>query len=107
MEKRKRKISYIRKPFARRSLFSLPLALMALVLAGVSLWISVRMQGNGDLSIAGWACSSLLFALTAVIYGLLSFFEEEKNYMLARIGAGIGGILVLFWICIILVGVLA
>lgn len=107
MEKRKRKISYIRKPFARRSLFSLPLALVALALAAVSLGLSVQMKGNGDLRIAAWGCSSLLFALTALIYGLLSFLEKEKNYILARIGAGTGGILVVFWICIILVGTLA
>ena len=107
MEKRKRKISYIRKPFARRSLVCLPLALAAVALAAVSLGLSVQMQGQGDLRIAAWGCSSLLFALAAIVYGLLSFFEKEMNYMLARIVAGIGGILVLFWVCIILVGVLA
>lgn len=107
MGRRTRKISYVRKPFARKSFAALPLALAALALGVISLTLSVRMQGNGDLNVAAWGLSSFLFAVMALVYGLLAFLEREKNYLLAKIAVGISGCLVLFWICILVVGVLS
>ena len=48
--------------------------------------------------------SSFLFAVFGVIYGWASFQEEEKNYILAKIGAPISGLIVIFWIVLILIG---
>ncbi len=107
MERTSRKISYVRKPFARKSFVALSLTLAALALGIVSLALSVSMEGNGDLNVAAWAVSSFLFAVMALAYGLLSFLEREMNYLLAKIAAGISGCLVLFWICIFIVGVLS
>lgn len=107
MGRTSRKISYVRKPFARKSFVALSLALAAVVFGVISLALSVRMQGNGELNVAAWGVSSILFAVMALVYGLLSFLEREMNYLLAKIAAGISGCLVLFWICIIVVGVLS
>ena len=106
MRRQKFKISYIRKPFAKRSRICLFLTLMALVLCIVSLGLSVRQQGQGELNVAAWAVSSLVFALGALIYGGLSFLGKEKNYLLAKIGLWMAGGLTIFWICLILAGIL-
>lgn len=107
MAERKRKISYIKKPFAVKSRISLFLVLGALLLCGVSLGLSVRLEGQGELNVAAWGTSSFLFAVFGLIYGGLSFLEPEKNYLLAKISMGIGGLLVLFWVCMTIVGILS
>lgn len=106
MRRQKFKISYIRKPFAKKSLVCLPLAVAALVMGGISVSLSVRLQGQGELNIAAWGVSSFLFALMALAYGGLSFLEKEKNYLLSRIGMWTAGVLVVLWICVTVVGVI-
>ena len=106
MGKRRYKISYIRKPFAKRSRICLPLALVSLVLCVISIALSVRQQGQGGLDIAAWGVSSLIFAIVALAYGGLSLMEKEKNYLLAKIGMWTAGILVILWICVVVAGVI-
>lgn len=104
MRRKNHKISYIRKPFARKSFFCLPLAAAALVFGIVSLVLSVRMQGNGEINVAAWGLSSILFAVAALAYGMTSFLEREMNYILSKIGIGISAALLVFWVCMIIVG---
>lgn len=106
MRERRFKISYIKKPFAKRSFICLPLAVVALAFGIVSLYLSVQLQGNGGLNVGAWGLSSLLFAVAGLVYGGLSFTEKEKNYNLAKIGTVISGLLILFWLCMIIVGLL-
>jgi len=104
VERGKHKISYIRKPFARRSWVSLLAAAVSLTSCIVSLSLSVRLQGNGELNVAAWGLTSFLFAIVAFGYGLLSFLEKEMNYILAQISTAIGGFFTFLWICLLVVG---
>ncbi len=106
MQKGNRKISYIKKPFAGRSFISLGATAAALVCCIVSLWLSVNMQGNGGLNMAAWGVSSLVASGVGIGYGLISFMEKEKNYVLAKISLGISGFLALFWIFLVIIGLL-
>ena len=106
MRKQRYKISYIRRPFAKRSRICLPLALISLAFCVVSFTLSVQQQGQGGLNIAAWGVSSLLFAVVALAYGGLSLLEKEKNYLLAKIGMWTAGILVILWICVVVAGVI-
>lgn len=106
MGKGNRKISYIKKPFAKNSRVSLPAAVLSLLLWGVSLYLSVREGGQGDINVAAWGLSSLISGAVALAYGGFAMMEKEKNYILARIGMGIGGVMVLFWVCMVIVGLL-
>ena len=72
----------------------------------ISIFLSVQQKGQGELNVAAWAVSSFLFAVTALIYGGLAFLEKDKNYLLARIGMWMAGILLVLWICVIVVGVI-
>ncbi len=105
MQRGKRKISYIKKPFASNSRISFPAAVLALVLCGVSMYLSIRAQGQGGLNVAAWGLSSMISGVIALVYGGFSMMEKEKNYILAKISIVIGGLLTLFWICMIIVGV--
>lgn len=106
MRERQFKISYIKKPFAKKSFICLPVSLAALAFCAVSLYLSIRLEGNGELNVGAWGLSSLLFAVAGLAYGGLSFLEKEKNYNLAKIGLVVSGLLVLFWVCMIIVGLL-
>lgn len=104
MPGRQRKISYIKKPFARKSLVSLPFALLALASCVVSLAISVHHQGSGDINVAAWGVTSMIFGVIALCYSITSFVEQEKNYILAKISLAISSLLLVFWICMVVVG---
>lgn len=106
MRKGKQRISYIRKPFARKSFVALSFAVAALVCCVVSLGLSVRQQGHGDVNIAAWAVSSIVFSVVALVYGGVSFLEKEMNYILAKLSMVTGAVLFVFWLCLLLVGLL-
>lgn len=98
------RISYIRKPMAQNSYLCLGLAAVGLVLGIAGMALSVRNQGNTPLGAISMCFSSLLFSCVSLYYGFQSFKEEEKNYLLARIGTAAGGILVIWWLVTILIG---
>jgi len=106
MARGKYKISYIKKPFARGSFVCLSAALLAFILCGVSLYLSVRLEGQGGLDVAAWGFSSMVSSLVSLVYGVISLAQKEKNYLFARIGMTAGSIMVLFWICMIMVGLM-
>lgn len=82
------------------------LSVVSLALGMISLTLSVRLQGAGELNVAAWGISSFLFAFCSLVYGGLSLFDREGNYLLSKIGMGISGGLLIFWICLIIVGLM-
>lgn len=104
MAQKTKKISYIKKPMAQNGFICLGLAAVALFLCLSGLGISIRNQGNTPVGGTAVCFSSFLFAVFGVVYGWASFQEEEKNYILAKIGAPISGLIVFFWIVLILIG---
>ncbi|MCD8083745.1 MAG: calcium:proton exchanger [Clostridiales bacterium] len=103
----RQRISYIKKPFAKRSFISLGFAAAALLCFGVSLGLSVCAMGNAGVNVAAWGFSSLVFSVIAVGYGAASFTEKETNTLLAKIGLGIGAVLLVFWVFMVILGTLA
>ena len=93
------KISYIRKPLARRGKMSLLLAAIATLLGALGVYFGVQGNGNAGLSVA-----ALLFALVSLWYGWLAFLERNRNYLMARISLGISGLWAVFWVCMMIVG---
>ena len=79
MPKVKKKISYIKKPFSRKSFISVGFAAAALICCGFSLGLSVSHQGNGGLNVAAWGLSSLIFSLIGGFYGLIFLYGERKK----------------------------
>ncbi len=98
------KVSYIRHPFAKNSYYSLALAVLGLLLAAASMALSVRNAGQGGLVTGALGFSSIAAVVMGGWYGLLSFTEKEKNYILTKIGLGIILVVVVFWLMVIIVG---
>ncbi len=101
----KNRISYVTNPFAKNSFPCLGLSIASLGLGSAAMYISVSLAGQGGLNTGALGFSSLIFALMSLWYGFLSFREKERNYILARIGTGLGGVLVIVWLVIIITGI--
>lgn len=99
------RVSYVKKPFAKNSLYAIGLAVTGLLLLGLGLYGAVRTQGQAGLNVGALGFSSLLVGIVAVWYGVKSFSEKDMNYILAKIGSGIGMVLVLVWCSIIIIGI--
>lgn len=99
-----KKVSYIRKPFARRSFLCIGLAGGAFVLGAFGIGSAVMTAGQAELNVAAVCFSSLLVSLVSLIYGALSFFEREKKYILSKIGMAVSGLLVIIWAVLIIIG---
>ncbi len=107
MPRKQRKISYIKKPFAHKSFYSLGFAAVTLLACVVSIFLSVQSQGSGEVNVAAWGLTSIIFALVSVSYGVTSFLEKEMNYILSKISLVISGMLLVFWGILIIVGLFA
>ncbi len=103
MQKQK-KVSYIRKPFARRSFLSLGLAIGALILGIIGIASSVMTAGQVQLNVAAVCFCSLVISAFSLAYGILSFYEKEKKYILSKIGLGISAALIILWAVLIIIG---
>lgn len=99
-----KKVSYIRKPFARRSFLCLGLAVGALILGSLGLISSVMSAGDAPLNVAAVCFSSMVVCAVSLGYGMLSFLEKERKYILSKVGVGISGLLLLFWLVLIIIG---
>lgn len=98
------KVSYIRHPFAKNSYFSLILAVLSLLLIVGAMVLSVRSAGQGGMVTGALGFSSIAAAAMGIWFGILSFTEKEKNYILAKIGLVLALIVLIFWLMVIIVG---
>ena len=98
------KISYVRNPFARRSFICLGLGILALGLGAFSLYLSVQGAGQGGPNTGAYGFSSIVAAAAGLWDGILSFTEDGCNYILAKIGIALEGLIILLWVMIILIG---
>ena len=50
---------------------------------------------------AALALCSIVTIISSIAYGIFSFMEKEKNYILAKIGLVFAGIAMCFWLVVI------
>jgi len=98
------RVSYVRKPFAARSKMSMLLTVAALLLGGTGLYAAVRTQGQANLTHSAMGLCSMFLSVFAIWYGGISFLEDDKNYILARLGIGISILMLVGWAVVIAVG---
>ena len=98
------RVSYVRKPLAKRSLWALGFLVVSIILGAVGVYGGVVTQGQAALNSAAMGLCSIVFAVVTVWYGGISFLEKEKNYVLARICIGIGSAVLVGWAAAIVMG---
>lgn len=103
MERIGNKVSYIKRPLAKASFVSAGLAVVSLVLTVASVGISYYTRGNVPLSVAALGFCGILTGVISLMYGIFSFFEKEKNYLLAKISLAAAGMVLFVWIVIMVI----
>ena len=98
------KVSYVRHPFAKNGFFSFGLGLISLGFAVWAMVMSVRQAGQGAMVIGALGFSSIAFGLMGLWYSFLSFREQEKNYIFAKSGLVLQGVVMICWVMVIIVG---
>lgn len=93
------------KSFAKNSFYCLGLGIASLLLGALSMYFSVKNAGQGGLNTGAYGFSSMAAAIMGLWYGILSFTEDDCNYILARIGMALEGIILLVWVIIIFTGI--
>ncbi|MCR5370452.1 MAG: calcium:proton exchanger [Clostridium sp.] len=99
------RISYIRKPLADNGYLCLGLACVAVATGAAGMYLSVLSQGNSPLPVVAICFASMVFSGLSVYIGILALREKNRNAVLAKIGGGIAGILLIQWLIMLLVGI--
>ena len=99
------RVSYVRKPISRRSLYSLGFLVVAATLGAYGIYGGVTTNGQAALSSAAFGFCSILLDISSLWYGIISFLEEEKNHMIARITVILSGLMLAGWIITIIMGI--
>lgn len=105
MERIGNKVSYIKKPFAKASFVAAGLAAVSFLLGAAAIGLACYTRGNVPLNGAALGFCSILTALCSLVYGIFSFFEKEKNYLLAKISLFAAGVLIFVWLVIIVIAI--
>jgi len=95
------KVSYIRKPLAAYSFISLGLIVAAYVFGTIAVVLSYQNMGDAPMTAAALGLCSIVTTISSIVYGVFSFFEKEKNYLLAKVCLVFAGIAVCFWLVVI------
>ena len=101
MERIGNKVSYIRKPLAKYSFVSLGLIAAAYVFGTAAVVLSYQNMGDAPLNAAAFGLCSIVTTVSSIVYGIFSFFEKEKNYLLAKVCLVFAGIAMCFWLVVV------
>lgn len=84
-KKSETKISYIKKNYSPRGIISSVLFIFSVAALISAVWLTyVRLQA--DMVAGALGICSILISLTGLGYGIGAFFEEDRNYLFARLG---------------------
>ncbi len=84
---------------------SLALAAGAVLVLGFSVYAAYRAKGGGGFAVGGAGFIGFLMTVAGFIISIMSFQEEDKNYLFTRIGMGVNFLLLLLWGCVYLIGI--
>ena len=83
---------------------SVAMGLLALASLLYGIYVSFKFQGNAGLKVGSLGLLSLMMSFIGTIIGLLSFKEDNKFYTLSKAGSLLCGILTVFMLAVLLMG---
>ena len=103
MHKKKRKI-YTDKKHAVKGIVATVLAVAALIVFAVIIYISFKHGGEADMRVGSLALISILLGLVGLVLGLMSFRNENSYKLFAQIGSFLNVFVLLLWGLIYMIG---
>ena len=73
----------------------------AYVFGTIAVVLSYQNMGDAPMTAAALGLCSIVTTISSIVYGVFSFFEKEKNYLLAKVCLVFAGIAVCFWLVVI------
>lgn len=99
-----RRVNYLRKGRSEIGTTALIASVIAAALNLLVFRLMVESLGKPPLSVSAVAASALLFALFAVACALLSLLEKDRDHLFATVGISVGGMVLITWIIIMIMG---
>lgn len=81
------------------------LGIISLCLLAYGISISFKAHGRAGAAIGSIGLCSAMLAIFGCVIGLISFKEEDKFYLLSKIGSMLCGILSVFMLAVLLMGI--
>lgn len=103
MHKKKRKI-YTDKKHAVKGIVATVLAVAALIVFAIVIYISFKNGGEAEMWIGSIALISILLGIVGLIWGLMSFKSENSYKLFAQIGSFLNVFVLLIWGLIYMIG---
>lgn len=103
MHRKKRKI-YTDKKHVAKGMVATALAVLALVVFGIIVYISYRQKGAADMRIGSMALISILMGIVGLILGLMSFQGENNYKLFAQLGSFLNVFVLVLWGVIYMIG---
>ncbi len=100
----KKNYMFSSKKHSLKGIISLLLGMVAVIILIAAIYISYIQKGKTGFYIGIVGLLTIIIAVTGLIIGIRSFFEEDKYYLTSKIGTGINSILLLYWMYIIISG---
>ena len=103
MKKTKLRFSY--KEYTIGGVLSSMLACISLFVLGHSILLSFNARGEGTMRVGAYGFLSLVLSLFGLVFGILSYKEQDKRYGISFFGTFTNGIIIVLLILFILVGI--
>lgn len=99
------KIKFSDRHLSVGGVISIVMGSIAVVLVLIGIIMSFAYKGNGPLLVGALGISAFLFDVGGLVIGLYSFKESDKYYNVSIIGSMMCGIIFIFMLGIILMGI--
>ena len=97
-------LSFTDKKHTERGIFSTVLAVLSAVTFVALVIISYRNHGNAGMQIGSAGLTAMVASVIGMTSGLLSFKEQECNYLFSKIGTLLNLVLLVGWLFIFMIG---
>ncbi|MGN1187422.1 MAG: DUF6142 family protein [Lachnospiraceae bacterium] len=101
---KKTRLRFSDKEYTIGGVLSSVLAIIALIVLGYSIYLSFMARGEGMTDVGAYGLLALVLSFFGVVFGLLSYKEQDKRYGTSFFGTFTNGIILILLVLFILIG---
>ncbi len=101
---KKTRLRFSDKEYTIGGVLSSALAIIALAVLGYSIYLSFMARGEGMTEVGAYGLLAMVLSFFGVVFGLLSYKEQDKRYGTSFFGTFTNGIILILLVLFILIG---